>query len=134
MALARLFPIAADTANFLAVASSIPHHLTNMDRFASSAGDRPDKSGNARFTSQAATAEDLLKAQTVGLVNLDDYRKRRAEALDRKERGDTAVSSGENTPADGYGDVSNVVGCSLICKVQGINAEARLQEEAQDSW
>ncbi|RYO26402.1 hypothetical protein AA0113_g12516 [Alternaria arborescens] len=72
-----------------------------MDRFASSSGDRPDTSGNARFTSQAATAEDLLKAQTVGLVNLNDYRKRRAEALDRKERGDAAINSGENTPAEG---------------------------------
>ncbi|KAI4615911.1 hypothetical protein J4E83_006579 [Alternaria metachromatica] len=72
-----------------------------MDRFASSSSDRADASGNPRFTSQAATAEDLLKAQTVGLVNLDDYRKRRADALDRKERGDTAISSGENTPTDG---------------------------------
>jgi len=74
-----------------------------MDRFASSSSDRTDASGNARFTSQAATAEDLLKAQTVGLVNLNDYRKRRAEALDRKERGDTAGDSGANTPLDGYG-------------------------------
>jgi protein FAM50 len=75
-----------------------------MDRFASSSGDRADTSGNTRFTSQGATAEDLLKAQTVGLVNLNDYRKRRAEALDRKERGETAVSSGASTPVDGYGD------------------------------
>ena len=95
------FPISGGTINFLAVASSTTYYSTNMDRFASSSSDRADASGNPRFTSQAATAEDLLKAQTVGLVNLDDYRKRRADALDRKERGDTAISSGENTPTDG---------------------------------
>jgi hypothetical protein len=104
-----------------------------MDRFASS-NDAADASSNPRFTSQAATAEDLLKAQTVGLVNLNDYRKRRAEALDRKERGDTAISSGENTPTDGYGWSLPITTYSLICKVQGIDAETRLQEEAQGSW
>ncbi|USP74576.1 uncharacterized protein yc1106_01850 [Curvularia clavata] len=72
-----------------------------MDRFASSSGDPSDASNNSRFTSQAATAEDLLKAQTVGLVNLNDYRKRRAEALDRKERGDSGLDSGASTPLDG---------------------------------
>lgn len=39
-----------------------------------------------RFSSQAPTAEDLLKSQTVGLVHLPEYRKRRAEALEQKER------------------------------------------------
>lgn len=72
-----------------------------MDRFASSSGDAGGAANNSRFTSQAATAEDLLKAQTVGLVNLNDYRKRRAEALDRKERGDTGLDSGASTPIDG---------------------------------
>ncbi|KAF1834236.1 hypothetical protein BDW02DRAFT_550826 [Decorospora gaudefroyi] len=72
-----------------------------MDKFASSSSERVDASANLRFTSQAATAEDLLKAQTVGLVSLNDYRKRRAEALDRKERGDSTVSSGTSTPLDG---------------------------------
>ncbi|KAF1936546.1 hypothetical protein EJ02DRAFT_470352 [Clathrospora elynae] len=72
-----------------------------MDRFASSSSDRPEAPANPRFTSQAATAEDLLKAQTVGLVNLTDYRKRRAEALDRKERGESTASSGTSTPLDG---------------------------------
>jgi len=37
---------------------------------------------NARFVSQNTIAEDLLKSQTVGLVHLDDFRKRRAEAID----------------------------------------------------
>jgi protein FAM50 len=38
------------------------------------------------FTNQTASAEDLLKSQTVGLVNLADFRKRRAEVLEQKER------------------------------------------------
>lgn len=38
------------------------------------------------FTSQTASAEDLLKSQTVGLVNLSDFRKRRAEVVEQKER------------------------------------------------
>lgn len=38
------------------------------------------------FTGQSASAEDLLKSQTVGLVNLSDFRKRRAEAVEQKER------------------------------------------------
>ncbi|KAF2018788.1 XAP5-domain-containing protein [Aaosphaeria arxii CBS 175.79] len=56
---------------------------------------------NARFTSQAATAEDLLKEQTVGLVNLSDFRKRRAEALELKEREGSTGDSGAGTPRDG---------------------------------
>lgn len=73
-----------------------------MDKFAPDSSSHAEAPGNSRFTSQAATAEDLLKAQTVGLVNLNDYRKRRAEALDRTERGDSTVSSGASTPLDGY--------------------------------
>lgn len=38
------------------------------------------------FTNQSASAEELLKSQTVGLVNLSDFRKRRAEVLEQKER------------------------------------------------
>jgi protein FAM50 len=41
---------------------------------------------NPRFTSQSKTAEDLLSTQTVGLVALSDFRKRRAEALEQKEK------------------------------------------------
>ncbi|MCJ1368991.1 hypothetical protein MMC20_000198 [Loxospora ochrophaea] len=63
-----------------------------------------------RFTSQASTAEDLLKSQTVGLVHLSDFRKRRAEALEQKEREaqdrsygrfTSAARSGTVTPSDG---------------------------------
>jgi protein FAM50 len=57
---------------------------------------------NPRFTSQKKTAEDLLSTQTVGLVNLSDFRKRRAEALEQKERdaqeGLLTSSSGRATP------------------------------------
>lgn len=41
---------------------------------------------NPRFQAQAKTTEDLLATQTVGLVNLSDFRKRRAEAIEAKER------------------------------------------------
>jgi protein FAM50 len=76
-----------------------------MDKFQPDASDRAHNDGpaNHRFTSQAATAEDLLKSQTVGLVNLNDYRKRRAEALDLKERGLTSTTdSGASTPVEEY--------------------------------
>jgi protein FAM50 len=76
-----------------------------MDRFAPDSNDRPrdETPANARFTTQAATAEDLLKSQTVGLVNLNDYRKRRAEALDMKERGlSPSSNSGTSTPMEEY--------------------------------
>ncbi|RKF57255.1 Protein FAM50-like protein [Erysiphe neolycopersici] len=39
-----------------------------------------------RFTSQSETAEDLLSRQTQGLVALSDFRKRRAEVIEAKER------------------------------------------------
>ena len=50
-----------------------------------------------RFTSQTASAEELLKSQTVGLVNLDDFRKRRADALEQKEK-QARDGSGTGTP------------------------------------
>ncbi|TVY25449.1 FAM50-like protein [Lachnellula hyalina] len=52
---------------------------------------------NARFTSQKKTAEDLLSTQTVGLVNLSDFRKRRAEALEQKERDTQDLLTGTGT-------------------------------------
>ncbi|KAF2131494.1 XAP5-domain-containing protein [Dothidotthia symphoricarpi CBS 119687] len=74
-----------------------------MDKFASSPAyrSRSEVPVNPRFTSQAATAEDLLKAQTVGLVNLSDYRKRKQQNIEFKERGSSNVSSGASTPLDG---------------------------------
>ena len=38
------------------------------------------------FTNSRASAEELLKSQTVGLVNLDEFRKRRAEVLEQREK------------------------------------------------
>lgn len=62
--------------------------------------DTPDSGGstpnNARFTTQAVSAEDRLKADTVGLVTLDDFRKRRAEALEAAEG--STPASGTTTP------------------------------------
>jgi protein FAM50 len=74
-----------------------------MDKFApaSNDGSRSGTPVNSRFTSQAATAEDLLKEQTVGLVNLNDFRKRRAEALELKERQASSSKSGTTTPQEG---------------------------------
>jgi hypothetical protein len=59
----------------------------------------PSRSSTPRFTTQAATAEDLLRTQTVGLVNLSDFRKRRAEALEQKEREAQDKSLGRFTPS-----------------------------------
>ena len=56
------------------------HHVA-MDRFTDSGSD-----SQPAFKPQNATAEDLLKSQTIGLVNLSDFRKRRAEAVEQKER------------------------------------------------
>lgn len=41
---------------------------------------------NLRFAPSMPTTEDLLKPQSGGLVQLSDFRKRRAEALEQKER------------------------------------------------
>lgn len=115
---------------------SLRHRLQTdtMDKFGpSDNGSRSGTPGNGRFASQAATTEDLLKAQTVGLVNLDDYRKRRAEAIELKERGSPVVSSGAETPLEGYGLRCTHRMRILICQVQGIDTEASVQEEAQDS-
>ena len=52
-----------------------------------SVADNPPEASTPRsFTNQTASAEDLLKSQTVGLVNLSDFRKRRAEVLEQKEK------------------------------------------------
>ncbi|KAI4134900.1 MAG: hypothetical protein LQ347_001136 [Umbilicaria vellea] len=63
----------------------------------------PNPTTASRFKSQAPTAEDLLQSQTVGLVHLSDFRKRRAEALEQKEREAQDRSFGRFTPASGSG-------------------------------
>ncbi|MCJ1318892.1 hypothetical protein MMC15_004224 [Xylographa vitiligo] len=66
----------------------------------------------SRFTPQNSTAEDLLKAQTVGLVHLSDFRKRRAEALEQREREATGSSLGRFTPGSRSGAVTPSDGAS----------------------
>ncbi|KAK4494463.1 hypothetical protein PRZ48_014761 [Zasmidium cellare] len=65
--------------------------------------DTPDSGAStpnaSRFTSQAATVEDRLKADTVGLVTLDDFRKRRAEALEGSAPGSGATTPDGRDPA-----------------------------------
>ena len=64
--------------------------------------DQTPNPGSGRFQSSRATAEDVLKSQTEGLVSLSDYRKRRREAVELNESGKTsAAPSGANTPRDG---------------------------------
>ena len=53
---------------------------------------------NTRFASQGYTAEDVLKEQTVGLVQLSDFKKRRAEALEQLSCDGTPNASGATTP------------------------------------
>ncbi|KAB8342819.1 hypothetical protein FH972_022417 [Carpinus fangiana] len=66
-----------------------------------------DQKPQSNFTAQNATAEDLLKSQTSGLVTLSDFRKRRAEAFEVKEKEAQDASrgvtpgSGVSTPRDG---------------------------------
>ncbi|KAJ5813104.1 hypothetical protein N7447_010127 [Penicillium robsamsonii] len=45
-----------------------------------------DTSTPRSFAGQSVSAEEMLKEQTVGLVHLSDFRKRRAEVLEQKER------------------------------------------------
>lgn len=61
---------------------------------------------HSNYVPQNTTAEDLLKSETVGLVKLDDFRKRRAEVVERKEK-EKREGSGRGTPA---GDGSRTPG------------------------
>lgn len=53
----------------------------------------PQSAANDRFSTQTQNPEDLLKSHTVGLVHLDEFRKRRVEALE------AGLSSGRSSPA-----------------------------------
>lgn len=62
--------------------------------------DPPSRTSTPRaFTNQSTSAEDLLKSQTVGLVHLSEFRKRRAEVLEQKEREAHDKSLGRFIPA-----------------------------------
>jgi len=64
----------------------------------SASGPNSGTSTPRAFTGQTATAEDLLKSHTVGLVNLADFRKRRADVLEQKEKEARDGHSGITTP------------------------------------
>ncbi|KAK6531067.1 hypothetical protein TWF281_007893 [Arthrobotrys megalospora] len=68
--------------------------------------DRPTH--NFRFTSQNETLEDVLKSQTVGLVHLSDFKKRRAELLEQKER--EAANANQSAPGSAGGSRAGSVG------------------------
>ena len=63
----------------------------NMSNPANTSDTTPNDS---RFARQAQTVEDRLKADTVGLVHLSDFRKRRAEAFEAAQE----PHSGATTP------------------------------------
>lgn len=48
--------------------------------------DPSSREDTPKFSTKSATAEDMLKSSTVGLVRLSDFRKRRAEAFEQKEK------------------------------------------------
>ncbi|KAF9880108.1 xap5 domain protein [Colletotrichum karsti] len=52
----------------------------------------------SRFTAPNQTTTERLSSNTVGLVQLSDFRKRRAEVLDQQEREREAALSGTSTP------------------------------------
>ncbi|CAP96951.1 hypothetical protein E8E15_003287 [Penicillium rubens] len=49
-------------------------------------GEESNTSTPRSFAGQSVSAEEMLKEQTVGLVHLSDFRKRRADVLEAKER------------------------------------------------
>jgi protein FAM50 len=59
-----------------------------------------ESNANSRFIAPQPTAEDRLKEQTIGLVQLSDFRKRRAEAVEQSGRG-SGPASGASSPRDG---------------------------------
>lgn len=61
--------------------------------------------GDSRFTPQNQSTNDRLSNNTVGLVALSDFRKRRAEVLEQQEREarearNTGTGTGTSTPPD----------------------------------
>ncbi|KAJ5584879.1 uncharacterized protein N7459_004679 [Penicillium hispanicum] len=64
------------------------------------AEDESQSSNPRSFTGQSVSAEDMLKSQTVGLVHLSDFRKRRAEVLEQKEREAHDKSLGRLAPGN----------------------------------
>jgi hypothetical protein len=62
-------------------------HIKELSEAMAPSSEPPSGTSTPRsFANQTSSAEDLLKSQTVGLVNLSDFRKRRAEVLELKEK------------------------------------------------
>lgn len=78
---------------FRAQASSRPS-LTVVSTYTSTMSDQAP----SRFTAPKKTTTERLSSNTVGLVQLSDYRKRHAEVLDQQEREREAALSGTSTP------------------------------------
>jgi hypothetical protein len=107
---------------------------TNSPSPAISGSNTPNPT-SSRFTSQNtaqnATAEDLLKAQTEGLVSLSDYKKRRLEAIEQKEIGRLGTpASGASTP--GYVTLQSQTRGELMVEVQVVDSQSTAEEEAKE--
>ncbi|KAI0150665.1 XAP5-domain-containing protein [Xylariaceae sp. FL1272] len=59
-------------------------------------------SSESRFTSQNKTTQERISSNTVGLVALSDFRKRRAEVLEQQEREarEAAIAASQNSTPD----------------------------------
>jgi protein FAM50 len=60
-----------------------------------------ESNASSRFIAPQPTLEDRLKEQTIGFVQLSDFRKRRAEAVEQSGQG-SGTASGASSPRDGY--------------------------------
>ncbi|KAI9888988.1 MAG: hypothetical protein M1814_006106 [Vezdaea aestivalis] len=62
-----------------------------------------DSNPNPAFHPRPSTVQELIASQTVGLVELSDFRKRRAEAYDQKDREahDRSLAGARNGPGEG---------------------------------
>lgn len=78
-----------------------PYQLADRVKSVYNMADEENGASNQRgFSGQTASAEDMLKSQTVGLVHLSDFRKRRAEVLEQKEREAHDKSLGRLAPGN----------------------------------
>lgn len=63
------------------------HTCSNRPTHKMTSSEQESRTSTPRsFAGQSVSAEEMLKSQTVGLVHLSDFRKRRAEVLEQKER------------------------------------------------
>lgn len=65
---------------------SLNYILSTMSNSTSNPPSRASTPSNSRFISNTETLEDALKTQTVGLVHLSEFKKRRVELAEQRER------------------------------------------------